>query len=295
MSLLSTIIRIRFKQGDDKRDAGLKTPDDILRKDDIVYGSDRKRQVMDIYYPKDYEEDKLPVIVSVHGGGWVYGDKERYQYYCMDLAQRGFAVVNFTYRLAPRFKYPAQLEDVNLVFRWITDHSDEYRLDTDNIFAVGDSAGGHLLSLYCCFLNDDDAAAEYDFKAPDSLRIKAVALNCGVYEIKLDEKGMTKTLMKDLLKEKGTDKELRQISPLYHVCKGFPDSFVMTATGDFLLEQAMPMYEALKNKGVNAEYHCYGDDENKLPHVFHCNIRTEDARICNDDECDFFRKRISNY
>ena len=49
----------------------------------------------------------------------------------------------------------------------------------------------------------------------------------------------------------------------------------------------------LKGKGVEAEYHCYGDEVNKLPHVFHCNIRTEDARICNDDECAFFASRIS--
>ncbi|MBO7678002.1 MAG: alpha/beta hydrolase [Erysipelotrichaceae bacterium] len=293
MSLLSMYIRHSFKKGDDKRDAGLSTPDDILRKDDILYGDDRKWQVMDIYYPKNRKQDKLPVIVSVHGGGWVYGDKQRYQYYCMDLAQRGFAVVNFTYRLAPNFKYPAQLEDVNLVFDWVMKHGNEYDLDTDNIFAVGDSAGGHLLSLYCCFLNDPDVAKEYDFKAPEGLKIKAVGLNCGVYEIRFDEKGLTKTLMKDLLKGKGTEKELKQISPLYHVCEGFPATFVMTATGDFLLEQAMPMYEALKGKGVEAEYHCYGDEVNRLPHVFHCNIRTEDARICNDDECVFFASRIS--
>lgn len=55
----------------------------------------------------------IPVIVSVHGGGWGYGDKERYQYYCMSLAQQGFAVVNFSYRLASKYKFPAPLEDTN--------------------------------------------------------------------------------------------------------------------------------------------------------------------------------------
>lgn len=101
---------------------------------------------LDVYRPKATNiEEKLPVIVSVHGGGWVYGDKEGYQYYCMSLAQRGFAVVNFSYRLAPESKFPASIIDTNLVFGWILDHAEEYGFDTENIFAVGDSAGAHML------------------------------------------------------------------------------------------------------------------------------------------------------
>ena len=117
MSFTSFLLRSAFERGDNKRDAGLETPEDIRRYDDIAYGGDARWQVLDVYRPKN-ETGKLPVIVSVHGGGWVYGDKERYQYYCMSLAQHGFAVVNYTYRLAPKFKFPASLEDTNLVFRW---------------------------------------------------------------------------------------------------------------------------------------------------------------------------------
>ena len=104
MSQASDMVRTEFKKGDDIRDAGLTTPEDIIRYDDIVYGEDPKWQSLDVYRPKSAEGKKLPVIVSVHGGGWVYGDKERYQFYCMNLAQRGFAVVNYTYRLAPEYK-----------------------------------------------------------------------------------------------------------------------------------------------------------------------------------------------
>ena len=139
MSAVSDFIRKSFKEGDDIRDAGLTTPEDVIRYDDILYGSDPKWQVLDVYRPKDRAGEKLPVIVSVHGGGWVYGDKERYQYYCMSLAQRGFAVVNFTYRLAPEFKYPAPLEDTNLVFSWVFAHQEEYDFDPRHIFGVGDS------------------------------------------------------------------------------------------------------------------------------------------------------------
>ena len=118
MSELTDDIRRVFKEGDDIRDEGLTTPAGVIRHDDIAYGPDTAWQVMDLYLPED-AEGPLPVIVSVHGGAWVYGDKERYQWYCMDLALRGFAVVNFTYRLAPEFKFPTSLEDACLAVRRI--------------------------------------------------------------------------------------------------------------------------------------------------------------------------------
>lgn len=118
---MSSIIRREFKKGDDIRDAGLTAPDDVIRYKDIAYGKDSAMQVLDVYRPKD-TKGNLPVIVSVHGGGWVYGDKELYQYYCMSLAQRGFAVVNFTYRLAPEYQFPAPVEDTNSVLAWILDN-----------------------------------------------------------------------------------------------------------------------------------------------------------------------------
>lgn len=125
MSEVSEKLRNEFGEGDAKRDAGLRTPDDIDRVDNIQYGPDPVWNVLDVYRPKG-ERRKLPVIVIVHGGGWVYGDKSVYQFYGMSLAQRRFVVVNFTYRLAPEAKYPAPLEDTNQVVTWIHDNQDAY-------------------------------------------------------------------------------------------------------------------------------------------------------------------------
>ena len=186
MSEMSDTIRKLFREGDDRRDAGLTTPEGIRRFDDIVYGEDAERQILDVYRPKDKAE-VLPVIVSVHGGGWVYGDKERYQYYCMDLACRGFAVVNFTYRLAPEYKFPASLEDTNRVFAWVLDHAEEYGFDRTRIFGVGDSAGAHNLGLYAAVCTNPEYAAKYPFQPPERFVPTAVALNCGVYRAPVSE------------------------------------------------------------------------------------------------------------
>ncbi len=291
MSVTSDMIRKMFGEGDDRRDAGLTTPEDIVRYDDICYGTDTTWQMLDVYRPKNRENEKLPVIVSVHGGGWVYGDKERYQFYCMNLAQRGFAVVNFTYRLAPEFKYPASLEDTNLVFTWVLSHAREYGFDTTHVFAVGDSAGAHNLGLYASICTNPEYAKEYEFTTPEGFAPTAIALNCGAYCIKLsdDPKDMNTLLMKDFLPEGGSDREMQLISVAEHVTGDYPPTFFMTATGDFLKEQAPIMAEKLAACEVPFVYRFYGGSKNPLGHVFHCNIKTEDAKLCNDEECDFFK------
>ena len=292
MSFTTSLLRYTFKRSDDKRDAGLTVPEDLECKRDIVYGTNRKWQVLDVYRPKGTKE-KLPVIVSMHGGGWTYGDKERYQWYCMDLAERGFAVVNYTYRLAPEFKFPSSMEDTCLVFDWVLKNDDWF--DLDRVYAVGDSAGGHMVTMYCALCHDPEYAKEMGVSVPKkdgkSFAPIAVGLNCGVYDIDVKNlKGMMKSLMKALLHDIRDEKETRLINPVPYINEQFPRAYVMTANKDPLA--GPPAQEKLVNrlKELNIPYvdRTYGSEEEPLNHVFHCNIRTQAAKQCNDDECAFF-------
>lgn len=294
MSLASFKARYSFKKWDDKRDAGLTTPEEILRYDDISYGP-HKVNVLDVYRPKAREGESLPVIVSVHGGGWVYGDKERYQYYCMDLAKRGFVVVNFTYRLSPKHKFPCHLEDTVKVFEWVLQNGTSYGMDMDNIFAVGDSAGGNILSLFCTMCINPEYAAKYDFKTPTGFVPKAIALNCGVYDIELAKTGPaadTIKRLKDALPKKGTPEEFHLVSPVNHLTKGFPPCYIMTSNGDFLKDQPKPFMKKLDELEVSYEYKFYGDENNILYHVFHLDVRNEMGKKCNDAQCEYFKRFI---
>ncbi len=295
MSFLSEDMRRVFKQGDDVRDAGLTTPDDITRYDDIQYGDNKEWQVLDVYKPKGKEKEVLPVIVSVHGGAWVYGDKERYQYYCMSLAQRGFAVVNFTYLLAPEHKFPAAIEDANLVFGWIIENKDKYGFDTENIFAVGDSAGAHQLSIYAVLCTNEEYAKNFEFKAPNTLNLKGLGLNCGAYSIQVqqDKEDLTTQLMAEYLPKGGTKEEIEIINVVNHINSKFPPTFIMTAVGDFLVNDAPLLASKLVEVKVPFRFGYYGDPENELGHVFHCNMKLEDAKKCNDDECNYFKSLIN--
>ncbi|MCH5281836.1 MAG: alpha/beta hydrolase [Lachnospiraceae bacterium] len=291
MSELSDRTRREFTQNDDIRDAGLTTPADIIRYDDIVYGEDPAWQSLDVYRPKNAEGQKLPVIVSVHGGGWVYGDKERYQFYCMNLAQRGFAVVNFTYRLAPEHKFPCNLEDTNGVFTWVLENGEKFGFDTRYVFGVGDSAGGSALGLYAAMCTNPEYAAKYDFKLPDGFVPTAVALNCGVFHIGMREEGdeMLKGLMMEYLPGHGTEEEIHLMNVAEHITKKYPPTFIMTCQGDFLKGHAGELADKLAKKEIPFIYRMYGDHKAPLTHVFHCDIMTKEAKLCNDEECNFFR------
>lgn len=295
MSTMSDFIRSSFKAGDDVRDAGLTTPSCIERFDNIAYGDDPVWQSLDVYRPRTrHSVVGLPVIVSIHGGGWVYGDKERYQWYCMDLARRGFCVVNFTYRLAPEFPFPASMEDTCAVFAWTVEHINEYGGDPTHVFAVGDSAGGHMLGLFSNLCTNPNYAAQFDFAAPKDFVPCAVAINCGVDEIVIsdDPEDLTSGLMGDFLPNGGTEEELDLVNVTRHMTEAFPPAFIMTADGDFLHDAAPKLSQRLRGLKVVHELHVYGGIGEPLPHVFHCNMKSEDAARCNDDECRFFLRFV---
>ncbi len=290
MSKMSIYLNYLFAKGDKQRDKGLTTPDDIVRFDNISYGKHGKWNKLDVYRPKNVDiVNKLPVIVSVHGGGWVYGTKEVYQFYCMNLAQRGFAVINFNYRLAPRNKFPACMEDTNAVFTWLMDNANNYGFDIEHVFAVGDSAGAHMLSLYAGILTNPECASLYNFTTPKDLKLTGIALNCGVYEVPKNRNELMDALMSDLLPHKGNDEELYMVTPLNFITSNYLNTFVMAANDDELAGNGLNLVEMLKEKGINYKYKIYGNEQCPLQHVFHVNIKTDEAKKCNDEECDFFK------
>lgn len=291
MSIDSILFNIGARKGDRKRDARIPFPAGVVEITDLSYGPHRKHNRMDIYYPEG--ADRCPIIVSVHGGGYVYGDKELYKRYCMDLARRGFAVVNFNYRLAPLWKFPAPLEDLNNVMLWLSRHAKQYHADNSSIFLVGDSAGAQLVSQYAAMLTNPDYMALFGLKRPiDRISIKAVGLNCGLYDMKTIAAGERKGIHLDYLGKTLSNDDPR-LAVLENITSAFPPAHITTSCHDFLRECAQPMCDFLTGKGVEAVCKCYGTEEDRtIGHVFHVNIILEEAIRCNDDQCAFFREHI---
>lgn len=278
-----------WAKGDAERDAGLTIPEEVECVRDLVYGSDPDWHRLDLYRPKD-AEGLLPVIVSVHGGAYFYGTKETYQYYCADLSRRGFAVVNFNYRLAPEYRFPAPLEDTNTVLQWLTEHAEEYQVDINNIFMVGDSAGAQIASQYAAIITNHNYAKLMGIEVP-SITIRALGLNCGTYDLKRLASQRLPGLMY-MMDYLGVDPRYfrGELDVLSRIGANYPPAHLVSAPNDFLFEECGPMAEFLHSRGVEAVCQIYGTEDNEaVGHVFHVNLRCPEGQQAIEDQLAFFR------
>ena len=105
-------------------------------------------QTLDVFVPGSAAVRPLPLAIFVHGGGLTAGDKGYLSPTFLNaLARAGFAVASLNYRLAPRYKFPAQIEDVKCGIRYLRAHARSYGVDASQIFAFGTSYGGELVAL----------------------------------------------------------------------------------------------------------------------------------------------------
>lgn len=291
MSLQSILFRIGAFKSDRKRDRIIPFPVGVKQVCNLSYGPHKRANRMDIYYPEGAA--LCPIIVNIHGGGFVYGSKEIYKRYCMDLARRGFTVVNINYRLAPRWKFPAPMEDIHNVMRWIGRHINQYHGDSRKIFMVGDSAGGQMVSQYAAILTNPKYMALFDLTPlPSGIGLRAVGLNCGLYDMKQVASSHREGLELDYLGKKISNEDPR-LDVLEAITENYPPAHITTACHDFLRPAAQPMYELLRGKGVACQLEVYGTEEDESTgHVFHVNILKPEAIRCNDDQCAFFRQYL---
>ena len=117
-------------------------------RDDVAYVRDGDPlQKCDLILPPTATRP-CPVVVLVHGGGWISGDKWTLKSIGERLAQRNVAAVVINYRLAPKDKFPAQIDDVRLAIHFVRTHASEYGWDAERLGLLGYSAGGHLVALW---------------------------------------------------------------------------------------------------------------------------------------------------
>ena len=112
------------------------------------------------YTPCDAHAGPLPLVLFLHGGGWVTGDLDTHDATCRELANAsGCKVVALDYRLAPEHKFPAGLLDCHAALRWLVDNAKELQIDAARIVVSGDSAGGNLAAVVAISARDGDGPA----------------------------------------------------------------------------------------------------------------------------------------
>ncbi len=282
------------EKNDEKRIASQTPTAGITQICDLPYIADGTREhLLDIYYPEGTTE-KLPVIVDVHGGGWLYGYKEINKYYCLKLAQKGFLVASINYRLAHSCGFKEQIQDIFSAFSWLHDNLKDYPADTDNVFLVGDSAGGQFVSVSAAICGSE--RMQKDFSVTPSLFFKAIGAICPAVDLASPNFIMNVNL-KSLLGDKPKENPLYKYMDYNNVAYlGLPPFYIVSASGDFLQKQAKKLHEILDRHGVENVFYFYTDllDGKKLQHVFSVvNPYSEPAAREIQTMTDFFKSKMS--
>ena len=197
----------------------------------------------DVYVPEtDPANNQLrPAVIVIHGGSWQRGDRGRMVAAATALAERGYVAVNIEYRLAPRYQYPAPLEDCRAAVRWVRENAREWRVDPARIGAFGYSAGGHLALLL----------ATTHAGPGDVTGIQAVVAGAAPADLSafIENRPMK------LLLGAGRDDapELyRMASPITHISTDDPPTFLYHGRDDWIVpvDQSRRMAHALRQNGV---------------------------------------------
>ncbi|MCP2604325.1 alpha/beta hydrolase [Candidatus Aminicenantes bacterium AC-708-M15] len=202
---------------------------------------DRKKQCLDFYIPPNTRN--FPILIFVHGGGWMSGDKREYKFLGKFLAFNGIGTVIINYRLSPKVKHPAHIEDVASAFAWVYKNAKKFGGDSNKIFLMGHSAGAHLSALLAL---DEKYLEAYGLST--SL-IKGTILIDGIYDLTLGGKKDT-WFSKAFFKRIFGDKQENRIcaSPIFHINGKSSPFLIIHAENDHLIPKKEPLkfYEILK-------------------------------------------------
>ena len=212
---------------------------------------------MDIDFPRQAENAAMPIAVYVHGGAWSSGDKGSGpgMLDMPELLARGYIVAAVNYRLAPQYKFPAQIEDVKCAIRFLRANASDLHIDPNRVGAWGSSAGGHLVAL----LGLTDASAGFDVGEylDQSSGVQAVVDMFGPTDLMTWFRGAKRAIVQLSQRVFGTtskdDPMLVRGSPVTYVSKGAPPFLILQGDKDRLVppSQSQELYDRLKAAGAN--------------------------------------------
>ncbi|AVC44400.1 esterase [Francisella tularensis subsp. novicida] len=213
------------------------------------------------YQPK---KSSNKAVLFIHGGGWCLGSINTYDHVCRYLCDQGnLNIFSLEYGLAPEQKYPAAVDHALYAYDWLYQNINKFKISAENIFVMGDSAGGNLVTIVCHERQENmpkaqilvypavDMYTKYDSnKKFDENKYHLTTEWCKLF--------LKAYIGEDVMSE---PKKLRHptISPLFYKDTKQPDTLIVAATHDILIDGIYAYEEKLKQQGTYVE--TYYDDE----------------------------------
>ena len=266
--------------------------DKVKISENISYLDDNKFHLMDIYQP--YNNEKiLPIIINIHGGGFLLGKKEVNKLYCAELAQKGYIVFCVEYPLSPKAKIIDILNDLIIAINKINEIAIGYNGDNNDLYLTGDSAGAYLCVYLSALKNNPNLNHLLKIKNKIIPTIKGLGLISGMfYTNKFDQIGV---FVPKLIYGKNYKKnynnayyniENKEIISYLSPC------FLVTNKGDFLRHYSVNFSKKLAK--YNIKYKLLNINSKKmLPHAFVAMLpETEEAKIANNEMIEFLKNIV---
>ena len=257
-----------FENSCKERDKVLSLPDNIEIKTNIKYSNDDcLAHRLDIYRPKDKTNEILPVIINIHGGGLLLGNKEFNKYFCAEISSLGFMVYSIEYRLVPDCNFFDQLDDVSRAMdyinsRIISDNGDPY-----HIYGTADSGGACLL-LYAVAMQKSKSLEQATNIKASIINLKALAFISGMfYTTKFDKIGL---FLPSYLYGKKYKKSI--FAPYLNpenpeIISSLLPCYLVTSHNDFLQNYTLNFEKALTNYNIPHKLDNYPKNS-ELTHAF---------------------------
>ncbi|HLH09238.1 MAG TPA: alpha/beta hydrolase [Terriglobales bacterium] len=228
----------------------------------IIYGTANNYQLrLDVMRPHAAKAP-TPVVMVIHGGGWVAGSKEDRVLEGLPYLQMGFAVVNVEYRLGPVSLAPAAVEDCLCALHWVAQNAAKYNFDVSKIVASGGSAGGHLalttgMIPSSAGLDAQCASENNGWGTPDMKPLPKVAAIVNWFGITdvgdmLHGPDTRSYVISWFGSQPDRDEIARRVSPINYVRAGLPPIITIHGDHDPLVpySQAVHLHQALDKAGV---------------------------------------------
>ncbi|WFR62703.1 alpha/beta hydrolase [Paenibacillus amylolyticus] len=276
--LLKSVIEIANQDTNSKNSM---ISEGITRVADVPYADEgRNDSTLDIYYPSVTLEP-LPVVLWVHGGGWVLGDKEGISDYAVQLAKQGYVVVSMNYALAPDTTYPTPVIQTNQALHYVKNNISEYQGDPENIFLAGNSAGAQIASQTAAVVTNPSLAKLMKITPsvhPEELR--GVLLFCGPYNLStVAETGfpLIRTFLWSYTGIKTFEDypRLNEMSTVLQATAEYLPAFITSGNDDPLTSQSVELAQVLKRLDVATETLFFSNSSEKLGHDYQFDLKSE--------------------
>ena len=242
---------------------------------DVPYLDDgNEDHLMDLFGVEQAKEP-TPLVVEVHGGGYIGGNKSINTDHSLFYEENGYLVVAPNYTHLPTGTFKTALQDLFACYNWVAEHAEEYHFDLDRVALSGDSAGGYYVLLTAAVMNSEELQTWFEVTKPafDFCAYVASCPGTDVMDIRngFGQSGPAGYMAGKIGEEILMDDELMNHCDLYSIVDGgtYPFIYMVTTPGDVTTGSETLKYDAfLTELGVAHELHSYEDEGSGLVHVF---------------------------